>query len=351
MNSALQVHEALRRKRAGRPVWEWFDRRVRTHQEATAGLGGRMCRGDAACRRLAAVLDETHSDRPRVLYLHVPFCRRICTFCAFIRQAVSPAIDPYVAALGREIDAVARRRWSRARPFAAVYFGGGTPTVLDADSLVGLVRQVRERFPLDPTCEFTVEARFDGVDEDYLACLRDAGVNRVSFGVQTFDTQIRGRIGRVVDHDGILRTLDAAGRLGFGSISVDLIYNLPGQTEATWADDLRCLASTPASGASVYGLIPFPNSGLCRAIAAGQEPPLGGINVEYYLHRQADRALLGRPGWRRMLPFHYGREGVETRTYNGSRLGGVDVLGLGCGAGGELNGVAYMHEMDVARFI
>lgn len=351
MEATNELTQALFRQRQGEPVWSWFDQRVRTHHASMAGLSGRRYHGKAAVQRVDSRLEETRCDRRRVLYLHVPFCRRICTFCAFFRQAAGRNVDRYAEALSGEIDAVADRPWPQARPFEAVYFGGGTPTVLPADELAGLVRRVRDRFPLTPSCEITVEARFDGTDESYLHALHAAGVNRLSFGVQTFDTRLRRRLGRIADRETILHTLDTAERAGFRSVSVDLMYNLPGQTESTWVNDLQTLASSTVSGASVYALVPFPDSALTKAMAAGSEPPLGGLDVEYALLRLADRTIRKRPGWQRMLPFHYGWTARETCTYNASRPGQIDVLGLGCGAGGELKGIGYMHEMNVGAFL
>ena len=343
--------QAARRKRAGAPVWEWFDQRVRTHHEAMAALPSTRVPQEALQQKLHEALYTRQASRPRVLYIHVPFCKRICTFCNFFRQPCGDDTSKYAEALCRQIERVAETPWAQARAFDAVYFGGGTPTALPARHLVEVVDCVCTRLPLAPNCEVTVESRFEGIDHGYLAGLRESGANRLSFGVQTFNTEIRRRVGRLADRETMLSRLLLAQALGFASVSVDLIYNLPGQTREHVAEDVRVLTSSGVTGASVYALIPFRGSALARAIEDGREAPLGDVAHEYHLHEQFTSALAEHGAWTRMSPFHYGQPGIERNVYNGVRMLTSDILGLGCGAGGDLNGLSYMHAMDIARYI
>jgi oxygen-independent coproporphyrinogen-3 oxidase len=346
------LEEALQRRSAGDPVWRWFDRRVRGHMEVSAAMTSQPLRPSQGKAALGAALSRP-AVRPRVLYVHVPFCTRICSFCAFFRKAAgSTDLGAYAAAVRRQIAQVAATPWANnGEPFRAVYFGGGTPTALPAEDLASLVHAIRRGFRLAEDCEVTVECRFDGVDQHYLQQLRHAGVNRLSFGVQSFDTPVRQAMGRIADREAVLGTLETAGDLGFANLSVDLIYNLPGQTPQSFAADLRDLAGTPATGASVYALIPMQGSALMKQIQLGTAAPLGTIEAEHAYYCQAHAALTKRDGWRRCSFHHFGHQQRERSIYNQVRSGQMDTLGIGCGGGGQIGGLSYMNAMDVRGYL
>ncbi|GAB4109399.1 MAG: heme anaerobic degradation radical SAM methyltransferase ChuW/HutW [Phycisphaeraceae bacterium] len=344
--------EVRHRRDVGLPPWRWFDRKVRGHMQATAELPRTRLQEQDSIIALDRQMVRP-AIRRRVIYVHVPFCKRICTFCAFFRRSSASAdLQAYTQALLTQIRRSAATTWAQnGPPFSAVYFGGGTPTSLDAGQLAGLVNAIYDRFPLSGDCEFTVECRFDGIDEAYLSSLFDAGVNRLSFGVQSFDTGVRQAVGRIADRDRVLDTLALAERVGFKRISTDLIYNLPGQSHASWAQDIRLLLTTPATAASIYALIPMRGSALVKQINAGRVDPLGDIAHEYDLFMTAYNTLVRRPGWRRLSFHHFGDYRQESNTYNRVRAGGVDTLGLGCGAGGQIENLAYMNPMSVPHYI
>lgn len=346
---ASLIERALRRRRRGTAVWQWFDEKQRSH---VAGPG--LCRPletEAGLALLEDRLGSRRTGRRRVVYVHVPFCAEICTFCAFFRRASmgDAVVEAYVNALCREVDRVADTPWARGRPFEAVYIGGGTPTTLAASQIDRLLAKLGA-LPLADDCEVTVEGRADGLDRAYLRGLVEAGVNRLSIGVQSFDTSVRRGVGRLADREGVLATLDRAGAAGFANLSVDLIYNLPGQTPATWAATLETLRRTPATGCSVYALLPRSRSVLGRQLARG-EVRLGGIDAEYRCHAAAVDHFRRRPGWRRFSGVHYGRRDRETHRYNGVRSGEADVLGLGAGAAWRIDDLSGINLASVGRFI
>ncbi len=347
-----EITEALRRKRCGEPVWRWFDHKVRGHMEARQLEGSRPLMPPMGEQSLHQRL-QTASTLQRVIYLHVPYCRRICSFCAFIRQPSDGAdLQAYVTALKNQLLRWSATPWVRlGRPFRAIYFGGGTPTVLTAEQLAQLVQCLRDHYPLAEDVEITVEARFDGVDEADLAQLAQAGVNRMSFGVQSFDTQLRRSLGRLADREQVLGLLQAASKQAFANLSVDLIYNLPGQSSMSWLDDLQTLCASPATACSLYSLIPMPGSALVKNMASGSAPPLGDLQHEFELWRIGTEALQNQTGWRRFGFQHFGDSLRETSVYNRARAGGMDVLGMGCGAGGMIDRLSYMNPMKVPQYL
>lgn len=347
--AAAPAQEALRRGRDGMPVWRWFDQRQRGH---TAGPAlGRPLEAAAGSALLDHRLAKPRDARRRVAYVHIPFCSKICTFCAFCRQASAGdhLVEAYVDALCGEIDHLRRTAWANARPFDAVYLGGGTPTTLSPPQTQRLLAKLSE-LPLTEDCEITVEGRVDGLERADVQRLVEAGVTRLSIGVQSFDTDVRRGVNRLADRDRVLRCLADAADAGIANLSVDLIYNLPGQSSATWARTLGTLARTPVTGCSVYALIPQPRSILGRQLARDQVQ-LAGLDAEYRYHCAAVDHFHHRPGWQRYSSVHYGRRDRETHRYNSVRGGDADVIGLGAGAGWRVGDLAGMNCTSASRFV
>jgi anaerobilin synthase len=330
-----------------------FDERIQTHHEAVGRSGGTPLSSEQAADRLAAQLRRPGVARRRAIYVHVPFCQQICSFCAFNRQATPPAAlrRAYAAALQREVGRLGQFAWAGVAPVDAIYVGGGTPTALAAAELAAVLRRLRALFWVDDRCEITVETRCCDADPATLDTLLASGVNRLSFGVQSFDTTVRQDVGRVADQAGVLAALAAARQAGFAQISVDLIYNLPRETDRSWQRDLDLLAASPATAASVYALIAFQRSALQRRIERGDHPPLRGLETQFERFRAASQALGALAYWRRQSCVHFGDARHEQSVYNSTRGQDVDILGIGPGAGGQLGSLSYMNPMDIDAFV
>lgn len=346
MTPLEELQEALKRKYEGRPVWDWFAHRVRSHNQAKRGIPTEAFQGIQASRKVEDKLSKAGlGDRPRVIYIHIPFCQKLCSFCAFIRKPYSQLACQYSQSLLQAIDAVSQTPWAKEKPFEAVFIGGGTPTALPVDHLCKITDRISNSFQFVPDYEFTIESRFMGIDETYLNALSNTAVNRLSFGVQSFDTTLRRDIGRVVDRETILVTLDMALRKHFRSVSVDLIYNLPGQSNEQWNNDLETLLNADVSGASLYPLIPFEQSALMKKLKKNNSGDMLRSDQEYYFSMMAQSKFASHPEWKRFAPSHIGKDGIESSVYNESRLGTKDVLGIGSGAGGSIDNLSYMNCM------
>jgi putative oxygen-independent coproporphyrinogen III oxidase len=210
-----------------------------------------------------------HDTAPRAplgLYLHIPFCASLCRYCTFTRCVSDTSLElRYVAALAREI----RAGWRAAEtgaPHASradtIYFGGGTPSLLDASDIAALIRACRETFDIDPGAEITLEANPETVTAGRLAGYRAAGVNRLSLGVQSFkDSELR-RLGRIHDQARARQAFADARRAGFDNVSLDLILWLPGQSRADLRESVDALVELGPEHASAYLLEVYPDSPL-----------------------------------------------------------------------------------------
>lgn len=205
---------------------------------------------------------------PAGLYLHVPFCVSHCPYCDFVvvagRDARGPAnrIGAFVAALEVELrlraDAL-DRRWgppaSPSRPaLDTLYFGGGTPSLLPPETIARLISTARERFGLAPGAEVTLEANPGPDERGDAAALRDAGVTRLSIGVQSMDAAELSALGRRHAPADVEATVRAAREAGLESVSLDLLYDVPGQTAASWSRTLDAALALEPDHLSLYAL-------------------------------------------------------------------------------------------------
>jgi oxygen-independent coproporphyrinogen-3 oxidase len=209
------------------------------------------------------------------LYLHVPFCISLCPYCDFVVYAGADARGPR-ARVEAFVDAVATELELRAdaldsafgapgaagapagtpvrRPLASVYFGGGTPSLLSAATVASLLGRVERRFGLAPSAEITLEANPGQEDLGDLAGLRAAGVTRLSLGAQSMDASELHRLGRRHTPTDVAAAVRAARRAGLQSVSVDLLYDVPGQTASSWARSLMEVLTLPIDHVSAYAL-------------------------------------------------------------------------------------------------
>ncbi|MDE3049157.1 MAG: radical SAM protein, partial [Nitrospirota bacterium] len=181
------------------------------------------------------------------LYLHIPFCRQRCDFCAFYLEIYRESrAEAFLRSLIHEIELSAHQHVSPGRPIQSVYLGGGTPTVLAAGQLIAILFEIRRHLTLASDCEITVEAHPSTISERDLVQLRQAGVTRLSLGAESMEDGDLARIGRPGAVRETVTAVAQARAAGFININLDLMYGLPGQSLDRWQQTLaHCLALQP----------------------------------------------------------------------------------------------------------
>ena len=273
---------------------------------------------------------------PRHVYIHVPFCARRCSYCDFsIAVRRETPVDEFVAAVVAELDlryAPANWRWD----VDTLYLGGGTPSRLGGGGIERLMRALRERLRPGPDAEVTIEANPDDVTADAAREWRDAGVNRVSLGAQTFDERALVWMHRTHTSDQIDRAVDALRAARIANISLDLIFALPHALERDWESDLRRAIALEPSHVSLYGLTVHEHTPLARWRDRGEisEAPDETYAREFLLAHER----LGAAGFEHYEVSSYARSGMRSR-HNASYWSGSPWAGIGPAA----------HEFDGAR--
>ena len=225
------------------------------------------------------------------VYIHIPFCRARCSYCDFATGAYEGALaGRYVRALVEEIERFAEGRSGGAPAADTIYFGGGTPSLLASEQVAHILKTVRRTFRVVRDAEVTLELNPGTVTLEQLRALRALGVNRVSFGAQTFDDRELRRLGRTHTADDVRRTFHELREAGFTNVSFDLIAGLPGQTLAAWSRNLDEALALRPEHLSLYLLEVHEGTPLAEQLRRGRWPyPDADLAAEMYLH-MLDRA-------------------------------------------------------------
>lgn len=277
------------------------------------------------------------------LYLHIPFCKKKCDYCDFASYAGCRADwQPVIAAMKAEI--------ARAEGLAVstVFFGGGTPTLLPAETLIDLLDTARRHFIIDPDAEITVEANPGTVNAKGLAVLRKAGVNRLSIGAQAMQAPLLQALGRIHRWADVERAVADARAAGFSNLNIDLMYGLPGQTPRDFRETLQAAIALDIPHLSLYSLIieegtPF------HARYAEHPEALPGEEAAWEM---ADDALwiTGDAGIRRYEISNYAKPGFACRHNLGYWLR-RDYLGIGVAAHSLLRNFRWGNAHTIGGYL
>lgn len=278
---------------------------------------------------------------PLSLYLHIPFCQHRCAYCDFnTYSTVTELKGLYVDALGQEIEQVAQLAGDaqRQRTIKSVFFGGGTPSLLSLGEIHQILDRVQHQFNLDSDCEVTLELNPDTVDKAYLSGLPGIGINRLSMGVQSALPTELALLERTHDFQQVIDSFSYARAAGFANISLDLIYGLPAQDLASWAESLAAVLELRPDHLSLYCLTIEPGTPMHRWLSTGRiiqpDPDRAAEQYAYACNELANY------GFEHYEISNWAMAGHECR-HNLTYWRNQEYLGLGAGAHGHANGYRY----------
>ncbi|MHA6483704.1 radical SAM family heme chaperone HemW [Paenibacillus sp. strain BS8-2] len=289
----------------------------------------------------------TKIQAPNALYIHIPFCTNKCHYCDFTSYVLrGQPVDQYLDALELEMKQTVETL--RPERIDTVFVGGGTPTVLTPPQMERFLQSVRAHFPLADNVEFTMEANPGTVDEDKLAAMKQGGVNRISFGVQSFDNGLLERIGRIHNVDDVYRSLENARKIGFHNLSIDLMFGLPGQTLAHLSDSVDKAMALGLPHYSLYSLKVEENT-LFHKLYERNELPLPPEEEEYEMFLLLMKRLK-EGGYRHYEISNFAKPGFESR-HNSTYWRNEAYYGLGAGAHGYANRTRHMNLKGIQPYI
>ena len=270
------------------------------------------------------------------LYIHIPFCRTKCGYCAFDSQPwPGEGPEDYLQALLQELKQAAAG-WGQGRRFASLFVGGGTPTIYRGPALAELLVNCRERFAWVENPEITLECNPNTVTADDLSRCRAAGANRLSLGVQSFSDRLLKRLGRSHTATQARQAVIKARQAGFANLNLDLIYGLPGQTSTDWRQSLQAALALEPEHLALYELSVEPGTPFHAQRTAGKLV----LPEDDRVAEMAELAneLLFAHGYRRYEISNYARPGFACR-HNLNYWENGPYLGLGAGAVSSFDGL------------
>jgi len=257
------------------------------------------------------------------LYLHIPFCRRACTYCDFHFSTSTSGRDAVLDAMCAELDT---RAAEAGGPLGSIYFGGGTPSLLEPERIAAFIRQAHGLFRVEADAEVTLEANPDDITEERLAAWKDAGITRISLGTQSFREERLKWMGRAHDAQQALRSIGLIARAGFTSWTIDLIYGLPGMTLTEWDEQLAIALDHGMPHLSAYCLTVEARTSLAHQVKKRIVTMPGDGDQSAQFDRLMER--METAGLEHYEISNFGGPGHHAR-HNTSYWEGVPYLGIG----------------------
>ncbi len=282
------------------------------------------------------------------LYIHIPFCVKKCAYCDFLSGPASvDMVERYVEALIEEIKAYGVNDYI----VSTIFFGGGTPSILKGEQMACIMRSVREVFYVAADAEISMEANPGTVTEEKLMAYRQAGINRISFGLQSVNNEELKLLGRIHTYEEFLESYQMARKCGFDNINVDLISAIPRQTVESWEKSIRQIVSLQPEHISAYSLIIEEGTPFAKLYGEGSEgeKELPSEEDERLMYQRTEE-ILEESGYHRYEISNYAKEGKECR-HNLGYWERKNYLGFGLGASSLMDNVRFKNTEDMEQYL
>lgn len=321
-----------------------FSERVKSHHGS--GDSEKFVRRPREMKEILTSGECPTSDN--IIYVHIPFCSKICSFCNMRRSRGIPSED-YANLISDHIEKLTKYDYVKNAPIDSVYFGGGTPTTLAPKAIERILSAIRSRFRLKDTVEFSFETSLTDLTDEKLRMMRSLGVNRLSVGVQTFANEGRKLLNRLGNRDFAVEKLNRFRELGMENVNIDLIYNYPYEKVETLRSDLEQFWELDLAGFSYYSLMIRKDSPMMKIAEAE--------NLTSEEKKTRDRRFFQEvmdfkheKGLEQMELTKIVHPGRDRYKYIRHRLAGNETFPLGAGAGGGFGGAAFMNPLDLSDY-
>jgi len=311
-----------------------------------------------AYRRHVQNSNDDLIPRPLSLYVHLPFCKELCYYCACNKKVTrnTQRAEVYLQHLEKEIE-MQGKLFDRDRQVIQLHFGGGTPTYHDDKQLGNIIDQLSQSFSLSraDSREFSIEIDPRTVNEERIAFLGDLGLNRVSMGVQDFDPAVQKAVNRIQDEDKTLRLVEAARKSGFNSVSVDLIYGLPLQSAMSFEKTIDSILTVRPDRLSVYNYAHLPHLFRAQRMINSEDVPPPEVRLQLLA---STITKLVEAGYVYIGMDHFAlpddelsiamKDGTLQRNFQGySTCRETDLIGMGVSAIGKVGNSFVQNQKDI----
>ncbi len=293
---------------------------------------------------------------PISLYIHIPFCDSACIFCPYYKahgqQNYRDKLIPYVDAIITEIRKYANTSYLKKKKIESVHFGGGNPFLLPVSELNRIVTTIKEVFEIEVNDNWTMEGSINSIrDVEYVQNLLANGINRVSFGIQTFKEDIRQNMNIKTQIDEIYQGVEVLKKGGLTEYCIDMMYNLPDQSIENFITDLEKVTELNPYHIDIYNMAVFPNTYIDKLIhTEGKFKIIPSNKNQARMFVEGDRWLLEH-GYKQIITNTYSRRQKEIHIGDKLYLNNCNVLGIGVSSRGYIDGYVYKNVCDIDEYI
>ncbi len=321
-----------------------FNKRYKSHHDAENAYNDLLTRERSNISEVYEYLDNSIKAKNNAIYIHVPFCDKICSFCNMNRTLATDVKEEYVEQVLKQIENYGKCNAMKTAKIEAVFFGGGTPTTLSAEAFKKIVVKLRECFNLDEDVEITCETTLHNLSEEHLKVFNEIGVNRLSIGIQTFQDEGRKFFNRTYSKSEIVQKLKALKQNFNGYVCIDKIYNYPGETKEMVADDVKQIIDLELDSVSFYSLMVHEGSALAKKYDESQFSD----ERDLQFHDLFVEELLKTGDYELFELTKIVRKNRDKYKYMTIRNSNGNTIPIGRGAGGKID-YFHIYSMDFER--
>ncbi|MFI5237736.1 MAG: radical SAM family heme chaperone HemW [Ignavibacteriales bacterium] len=280
-------------------------------------------------------------------YIHIPFCDHKCIYCDFYSIITSDNINSFLKSLKKEINYYSKK-YSEDREFISIFFGGGTPSLMEPDYISEILEYIKSNYTVNNDAEITLETNPGTVTFEKLKSFKRTGINRISIGIQSFDNDDLKFLTRIHNSETAIKTVNDAAEAGFENISLDLIFNLPGQTKSKWIKNLEQAVKLPINHISTYSLILERGTILNKMVLDGKVKIADeDYDAELY---QSTIDFITAKGFYQYEVSNFAKPGFEC-VHNNAYWHYTDYLGFGTSAHSFIDGKRWWNLSSLKMYI
>lgn len=280
------------------------------------------------------------------IYVHIPFCKKKCKYCDFVSfVSYEEKYKEYIECLINEIK---NKKIENQKIVNTIYFGGGTPSILESDDIVKIIKTIKEKFEIEQNCEITIEVNPGTITKQKLEDYKNAGVNRLSIGLQSASNRVLKLIGRIHTYEEFLNTYNLAKDVGFENINVDLMLAIPTQTENELIDSVQKVIDLKPNHISLYSLILEEGTEFEEMITNGQFK-LIDENIERQMYWKTKK-LLELNGYNHYEISNFSKKGFESK-HNMDCWNQEEYIGFGLAAHSYYNNIRFSNIDELEIYI
>lgn len=329
-----------------------FETRYKSHHNSSGLIGKYYPQRRVTENEFLNKLNEKPKDVPRAVYVHTPYCDKICSFCNLNREQLSGSLDSYADYLVSEFDRYGQYRYFKEKSVDVVYFGGGTPTVYKNDQLEKVLQSVNRNIKFSKGYEFTLETTLHNLNDEKIELMNRYGVNRLSVGIQSFSDDGRKFYNRTYSKNETIDRLAKLKEKFNGEVCIDIIYNYPNQRVEDVVEDAKIIKKLDLGSASFYSLMVHEGSTLSQDIKEEKVKIQENLKKERELHDAFVKELTADSNYYVLELTKIAKKGRDRYKYIKTRNFGGDTFPIGVGAGGNVDNISvFRMKKEMSMFV